>query len=166
MLGCWEEGTYGRTYVKYVHTYVIDYRFYPVELERGYLRTYLLTYLLTYAHPYVRTRMNVRTYVSRLWPNGLGLTALAFCPATASLARLSQTTDPRLNVRLNVRLTGDHPPSQITPDGTRIIVTYGRKYSTLLQSARKLPIISIESRRPCCAFLFHLIFVLVEAVGH
>ena len=126
MLGCWEEGTYGRTYVKYVHTYVIDYRFYPVESERGYLRTYLLTYLLTYAHPYVRTRMNVRTCVSRLWPNGLGLTALAFCPATASLARLSQTTDPRLNVRLNVRLTGDHPPSQITPDGTRIIFTYVR----------------------------------------
>ena len=85
--------------------------------------------------------MNVRTCVSRLWPNGLGLTALAFCPATASLARLSQTTDPRLNVRLNVRLTGDHPPSQITPERTRIIVTYvrpyGRKYSTLLQIARK-----------------------------
>ena len=97
----------------------------PFGIGEGLL-TYLRTYLPTYVHPYVRTRMNVRTCVSRLWPNGLGLTALAFCPATASLARLSQTTDPRLNVRLNVRLTGDHPPSQITPDGTRIIVTYDR----------------------------------------
>ena len=80
----------------------LDYRFYPLELERGYSRTYVRTYLPTSVHPYVRTRINVRTYVptyvSRLWPNGLGLTALAFCPATASSARLSQTTDPRLNV--------------------------------------------------------------------
>ena len=86
------------TDVRTVSTYVRNrLSVLPFGIGDGLL-TYLRTYLPTYVHPYVRTRMNVRTYVSRLWPNGLGLTALAFCPATASSARLSQTTDPRLNV--------------------------------------------------------------------